>query len=342
MALDIGQDNKFDDYIQRCVTNGTLHPELTPIYDTMPTSLYKLKNIILYGPKGSGRYTQALSIINKYSDRKLKYEKKAQIVLPGTNMSKMPYIIKMSDIHYEIDMSMLGCNTKMVWHEIYTHVSDIIRAKTNSNRCGILLCTNFNNIQGDLIDIFYNYMYNNSIQCGGDAITIKFILITSNASFIPTNIFDCCQIIPIEKPTIVSYEQCNIHISDDNKDTITTTTNIKNIVNFNKTNVLSQMDKLHHKTCDAILVYIITPPKHFPFLQLRESLYSILVYNLDVHECVWYIITTLINNGHIPHAQISNIHTKLFSFFKLYNNNYRPIYHLESFVMYLIQSVNAL
>ena len=33
---------------------------------------------------------------------------------------------------------------------------------------------------------------------------------------------------------------------------------------------------------------------------------------------------------------------KLVSFFRLYNNNYRPIYHLESFLYYLCKVVNEL
>ena len=36
------------------------------------------------------------------------------------------------------------------------------------------------------------------------------------------------------------------------------------------------------------------------------------------------------------------IFTELYKFLKLYNNNYRPIYHLESFVFYLCIQIHGL
>ena len=39
---------------------------------------------------------------------------------------------------------------------------------------------------------------------------------------------------------------------------------------------------------------------------------------------------------------ITNIYLKLYKFLKLYNNNYRPIYHLESFIFYLCKVIYGL
>ena len=57
-----------------------------------------------------------LNIINQYSPSHLKCERKLQI------NSETPYYIKISDIHYEVDMDMLGCNSKPLWNDIYTHI----------------------------------------------------------------------------------------------------------------------------------------------------------------------------------------------------------------------------
>ena len=40
--------------------------------------------------------------------------------------------------------------------------------------------------------------------------------------------------------------------------------------------------------------------------------------------------------------KIEKIQTFLYRFLKLYNNNYRPIYHLESFVYYLCIVIHGL
>ena len=85
-----------------------------------------LPNIIIYGPSGIGKYTQSLKIINQFSDFNLKYEKKILIIFNKTN-----YYYKISDIHYEIDMELLGCNSKTLWHEIFNHIVEIIISKNN-------------------------------------------------------------------------------------------------------------------------------------------------------------------------------------------------------------------
>ena len=79
--------------------------------------------------------------------------------------NKCIYYLKISDIHYEIDMSLLGCNSKLLWHEIYNQIIDIITAKPNKQ--GIILCKYFHEIHNELLEIFYSYMqtlYNSNIN----------------------------------------------------------------------------------------------------------------------------------------------------------------------------------
>ena len=64
-------------------------------------------------------------------------------------------------------------------------------------------------------------------------------------------------------------------------------------------------------------------------------------------ECLWYILYYLINNftktgnihknnGSLSNEDITDILNKTYYFLKYYNNNYRPIYHLESIFFYII------
>ena len=41
---------------------------------------------------------------------------------------KKQYIFNVSDIHFEIDMSLLGCHAKMLFNDIYYHILDILSA----------------------------------------------------------------------------------------------------------------------------------------------------------------------------------------------------------------------
>ena len=102
-------DTHFDDYIQTA-NKVSLHPTLKNKFDSFPDDINNLKNVILYGPSGVGKYTQLLLAIKKYSPSELKYEKKLTVTY-----NKVNYYFKISDIHYEINMSLLGCNFKLLW-----------------------------------------------------------------------------------------------------------------------------------------------------------------------------------------------------------------------------------
>jgi hypothetical protein len=120
-------------------------------------NILPIKNTIFYGPSGVGKYTQVLKKIKTYSPSELKYEKKMTVTY-----NKQSYLFKMSDIHYDIYMSLLGCNEKIIWHEIYHQLIDILSAK--QNKVGIIVCKNFQDIQIELLENFYHYMTNITVQ----------------------------------------------------------------------------------------------------------------------------------------------------------------------------------
>ena len=111
--------------------------------------------------------------------------------------------------------------------------------------------------------------------------------------------------------------------------------NIKNIV----TNINS-LTNPHECICNAIIENIKNPDK-IDFLTFRDILYDILIYELDITECIWYILMTLIKDDLITDDMISNILLKTNIFFQYYNNNYRPIYHLENYMYNLITTING-
>ena len=78
------------------------------------------------------------------------------------------------------------------------------------------------------------------------------------------------------------------------------------------------------------------------YLELREHLYTLLVYQLDISDCLWYIIQTLYYKQKITYEQLFDINIHIYKFFKYYNNNYRPIYHLERIILNISSIVNGL
>jgi hypothetical protein len=310
-------ESNFEEYID-AVSKMNLHPKLSKCYERFPDTLDKLGNLIFYGPSGVGKYSQMLYAIKKYSPTGLTYAKKLSL-----SYDKKQYFFKISDIHYEIDMSLLGCNSKLLWHDIYQQIVDILSAK--NNKSGIIVCKDFHNIHSELLENFYSYIQdNNSLP-----VNIKYILLSEEVSFIPDSILNCCEIINIPRPTKVAYSKCSRkRIPNDLK--------VENIVNIKYLHVGTTDLMFPHKIiCDKILKEMIEIDD-LKFLKFRDLLYDIFIYNLDITDCIWYILTELIKRKQIKSDDMSKILLKTYSFLKYYNNNYRPIYHLESYLLYLV------
>ena len=65
-------------------------------------------------------------------------------------------------------------------------------------------------------------------------------------------------------------------------------------------------------------------------------IYDLFVYDANIHLCIWHVLSTLILSGAIANENIDVCLENTFEFFKLYNNNYRPIYHVESYLYKLM------
>ena len=312
-------EQSFERKIQTC-NNNNLHKKLEKYYDKLPSNLSELNNLILYGSDGIGKYTQALKIIEKYSSSKLKYEKNIII-----NNIDNEHIIKISDIHYEIDMNILTCNSKTLWELFYNKIIDSILIKPEKN--GIILIKNFQNINNDLLEIFYDYMQTkiNKIY------DIKFIIISNAIGFIPINIINRSQIINFNRPTKSCYEK-NLKIK------LSCDPNIINNINYIINDTMSLCNKKQY--LDHLIKSIINV-NNSNMYNIRENIYNLFIYNYNIYDSMTYILDFLINNNYININNCNDLFIKLINILYCYNNNYRQIFHLERFIVYLINKVNG-
>ena len=316
-------ETHFEEYINEN-NRLNLHPKLDKLYEKFPLHLQSLKNLVFFGPNGTGKYTQMLKSIKKYSPTELKYEKKISLTY-----NKQQYFFKISDIHYEVDMSLLGCNSKLLWHETYQQIIDIISAKTEKS--GIIVCKYFHDIHSELLENFYSYMQKNN----DTVIDLKFILITEEISFIPDNILNCCEIINISRPTKTLYVKCI-------KSKLPTKLKPENITNIKILHLYNEELMLQYKIICNKIIHNIININDLQFLKFRDVLYDIFIYNLDISDCIWYILSKLIEERRIKKQYISDILKKTYCFFQYYNNNYRPIYHVENYLLSLAKIIHEL
>ena len=395
-------ETNYDEYLCS-YEKYNIYPELNKVKDLLPKSQNAFKNIILYGPSGVGKYTQMLSILQNYSPSKLKYDKRIGItyekqekkttkpttapiektksstyIKKKTNGNaniqikkqdkKHEYTYRISDIHYEIDMATLGCNSKLVWHELFFQIVDII--SVSPDKIGIIVCKNFHLIHNELLDILYSYMRHPFQHMN---IHIKFILLTEHIGFIPENVLNICSIIPVKRPTKDHYLELSKH---QKKAFSCFTDTLRNGIMYDKTNrtvifhknkteelleeipiqCITNAKEIHsfawlkstseipvdvfNIICDNILNLVLFP-KHLKIVDLRNHLYDLLIYNVDISEYIWYIMNTLIHRGLFRGKEdITDIINQIFIFLKYYNNNYRSIYHLESITLSIINKIN--
>jgi len=319
-------ETSFDDYLNEH-KNIDFHPELTSSFHSkIAKDKYNMGNLILYGPSGTGKYTQALKTIKTYSPSELKYEKKIFL-----NSEKYNFAYKLSDIHYEIDIALLGCNAKLIWHELFLQIVDIIAM--SSAKFGIILCKNFHTIHAELLPIFYSYMqqYNNKMQ----PVQIKYILLTEQISFINNNILNYVKIVNVKHPSNEIY-----------RDYLKLPKDIANncVLNLKETKLLEKIeniDEIPEDTFDIITSLIIKKmdkPNKIILSEFREMLYDILIYNLDFIEVLWCIISHYVQEGKLKTQKLSGILNLVYTQIKQYNNNYRPIYHLENILLNIIEN----
>ena len=76
------------------------------------------------------------------------------------------------------------------------------------------------------------------------------------------------------------------------------------------------------------------------FQDFRNNLYDMLIYNLDISQCICHIIFFMIEHNFLKEEDMIDILSETYTFFKYYNNNYRPIYHLENILFFIINKIH--
>lgn len=309
----------FEEYLQ-AIERYDLHPRCGRMMDKCPSDIREFRHLIMYGPSGVGKYTQALRLIRRYSPSKLKYQKKMVV----TVTKKMSYCCRFSDVHYEVDMSLLGCNAKMLWSVLFQHIVEIIAAK--SLRVGIVLCKHVDATHRELLDQLHAFMH--PLMQG---VTVHFLLLADHLCGLPSSLLCHCEVMRVPRPTSRQY-QLALNISS-NISALGPITNMK----------VSPLDKQaaammhpHRLLGDKLMRMMLSPLANFPFLAVRDTIYDMFIYHISLEDTVWHILTTWVREQHLPATQMQDVYWKTYRFLQYYNNNYRPIYHVESYVLYLV------
>jgi len=301
--------------------------------------------------------------------------RKPAATAPENEKQSFSMVYRIGDAHYEIDMSLLGCNAKQVWHEVYSQIVDIVSVRPD--RQGVIVCKNFHAIHSDLLEIIYSYVQpqdlfggegirSNLVGEGRPAIRLYYILITEHLSFLPSRLTDRFAVLRVGRPSpeaVVAAVNARdptgrkagavAKILDDigGNETVL---NIKEVLSWSAVSGTDELPKDNFNIiCDALLHELdvmampgsramASLPTQAPVLtathvlRFRDALYDILIYGLDASECIWYVFRHYVDRGRIPPDRMMSWMTKFQVFTRQYGNNYRAIFHLESIFLDLL------
>lgn len=166
-------------------------------------------------------------------------------------------------------------------------------------------------------------------------INLTYIILTEQVSFIPNNILKRSITIPVKRPTKNSYSKCTGKILPKNIE-VKKICNIK-ILKAQTYEIMNSQDNYANQLIDIIEKY-----QEKQFIDIRNTIYNFFIYGIDISESLWMVIDYFIKKKKLNKDNIDSILCRLYIFFKYYNNNYRPIYHLESIIYYLINIIHEL
>lgn len=309
-------ESDFSQYLD-AIHLHNLHSKNNELYELFYKNPYHL---IIHGPSGIGKYSQSLQFIYPFSNFNLKYQKKITISNPSNDKSK--FIFKLSDVHIEIDFFTLGCNSKSIWNDIFFNLLNIIYS--NNYPLFFIICKNFQYIHNELHEAMYSYMQTFMHK----HINIYFIINTNNISNINTNIYNASYILTLPRPSINNYKKISKNCSN-NFSSISSIKSLKYNIHMNTFNI--------HKSLFNMII-----SNNVNIYDLRKLLYDILIYNINIDECIWFIITNFYKHHKINYIP-NDLSQNIFTFYSQYNNNYRPIYHLELlFLNFIIENQTIL
>jgi hypothetical protein len=131
--------------------------------------------------------------------------------------------------------------------------------------------------------------------------TINFIFLVNNISCLPKELVDSCNIIPLKR---ISNSKLKIESVK--------TDFVNNVFSFIKNR------------------------KTFTIKALRGILYDILIYQIDIYDFFYNLMKKISQELKPSQEKMFKLLNEINNILKLFNNNYRSIYHLENMVLSII------
>ena len=131
---------------------------------------------------------------------------------------------------------------------------------------------------------------------------LHFIFLTDNIGCLPIEIINSSLVIPLKR-----YSTCNTF-------------------------------EISHSFVEKITEIILNKEVN-NIKNMRSLLYDLLIYQTDIYDIFYEVLKNVNNHILIEPQKMIKLLNEIKNILKLFNNNYRSIYHLENFIMTILEFV---
>lgn len=200
-------NNAFDVASHTQHTRTHTHKQMsssTAFLTPRPSVLAAIPHLLIHSPPHQAKdaYRECMQFLQTYSSMQLTNPASFKKLHVPFEKKKMSLQLRKSDVHVEIDFSVLSCNSKLVWNTLYTFLSRL----TNRGNALVVLCHACEHIQPSFLPMLYYYLQDNhALPRTALRRRLTFFFFTSNAAVFPPSIRHCCVpvsfSIPIASPS---------------------------------------------------------------------------------------------------------------------------------------------
>tara|TARA_B110000967_G_C18759314_1_gene496979 strand:- start:131 stop:1069 length:939 start_codon:yes stop_codon:yes gene_type:complete len=280
-----------------------------------------ITNILVYGPKGSGKLTLVKSLLNTYYNTNIKQSTK----LVKINNKELSF----KDSQYYFEIILDNYYNKKKFEELILYLCG---SNDINNKFKLIIIKNIEYINNESLRIVKYFIEKKSNN-------IRFIFITSNISNINDffkGFFLLLRLPYPNKTEIYNYVSSIYNINDSKlKSIINDTNNLTSLFLLLEINMINNYI-CPYNTFSNKFIQLLTTKKINNILKIRELLYTIMSKNYDLKIICLNILKQILNSKSDNKKEIIELYTK----FDNKNNSFKNIIHIEALLINITKLYN--
>ena len=300
----------------------------------------KLPHLIFHGDYGSGKLAIILYFLKVLLKNNQVYNRNSLPFTTSNGNNEWTINIIKSPYYFELDAQDFGYNDKKILSSFISEICKNVNIITN--KYNIIIIKNAENLSIDAQYTFRRIMEKNFKSC-------RIIFSTHNTALMDDSIISRCIMFRIPSPKNKELYEYLSNICD-NESIPYNSPDLKEIVIRSKRNINTSLLLLqtsyenniytkptfNHEIFLESIIEEIQDYKNYKPLVIRNKIYLMLLHSISVNDFMEKLIKNTFEKKKLDFNQKKKIIRSALFYNKTLNMGYRQIYHIESFVNFLV------